>query len=69
MKKEEVKIKKIAHEILKTRKGNNGFGYDPIFMDYKTDLSAAELPTELKNRISHRAQALQKLKQKLKILL
>ena len=56
-------------EILKTRKGNNGFGYDPIFMDYKTDLSAAELPTELKNRISHRAQALQKLKQKLKILL
>jgi len=55
-------------EILKVRKGHNGFGYDPIFMDYKTDQSAAELSPELKNRISHRGQALQKLKQKLKIL-
>ena len=55
-------------EILHVRKGHNGFGYDPIFMDYKTDLSAAELSPGLKNRISHRGQALQKLKQKLKIL-
>ena len=55
-------------EILKVRRGHNGFGYDPIFMDYKTDQSAAELSPELKNRISHRGQALQKLKQKLKIL-
>jgi len=55
-------------EILKVRRGNNGFGYDSIFMDYKTDQSAAELSPELKNRISHRGQALQKLKQKLKIL-
>ncbi|MDC0126669.1 RdgB/HAM1 family non-canonical purine NTP pyrophosphatase [Methylophilaceae bacterium] len=55
-------------EILKVRRGYNGFGYDPIFMDYKTDQSAAEISPELKNRISHRGQALQKLKQKLKIL-
>ncbi len=55
-------------EILKVRKGHNGFGYDPIFMDYKTDQSAAELSPELKNRISHRGQALQKLKHKLRIL-
>jgi len=55
-------------EILQTKKGLNGFGYDSIFMDYKTDLSAAELSPELKNRISHRGQALQKLKQKLKIV-
>ena len=55
-------------EILLGPQGTNGFGYDPIFLDYKTDLSAAELTPELKNRISHRGQALQKLKQKLKIL-
>ena len=55
-------------EILLGPQGKNGFGYDPIFLDYKTDLSAAELTLELKNRISHRGQALQKLKQKLKIL-
>jgi len=55
-------------EILQRRKGINGFGYDSIFKDFKTDLSAAELAPELKNRISHRGQALQKLKQKLTIL-
>ena len=55
-------------EILLGPQGKNGFGYDPIFLDYKTDLSAAELTPELKNRISHRGQALQKLKQKLKLL-
>ena len=55
-------------EILISPRGNNGFGYDPIFLDFKTDLSAAELSAELKNKISHRGQALQKLKHKLKIL-
>ena len=55
-------------EILFSPRGDNGFGYDPIFLDFKTDLSAAELSAELKNKISHRGQALQKLKHKLKIL-
>tara|TARA_B100000768_G_scaffold178157_1_gene193457 strand:- start:468 stop:1064 length:597 start_codon:yes stop_codon:yes gene_type:complete len=55
-------------EILSFPKGKNGFGYDPIFMDFKTDLSAAELDFDLKNKISHRGQALQKLKHKLRIL-
>jgi XTP/dITP diphosphohydrolase len=49
-------------------KGSNGFGYDPIFFDYKTEKAAAELSSKVKNRISHRAQALQKLKLKLKMI-
>ena len=55
-------------EILKQMKGSNGFGYDPIFLDYKTEKAAAELNSKVKNRISHRAQALQKLKLKLKMI-
>ena len=55
-------------EILEIPRGKNGFGYDSLFLDYKTDLSAAELSAEIKNKISHRGQALQKIKQKLKII-
>ena len=55
-------------DILKEMKGSNGFGYDPIFLDYKTEKAAAELCSKVKNRISHRAQALQKLKLKLKMI-
>ena len=55
-------------EILLAARGRNGFGYDPIFLDFKTEKSAAELAPEVKNRISHRGQALQKLKQKFRII-
>lgn len=47
--------------ILKKARGNNGFGYDPIFMDNMTGKSAAELSPEIKNKISHRGQALRKM--------
>lgn len=47
--------------ILKSPRGEQGFGYDPLFMDNKTGLSAAELSPEIKNKISHRAQALRKM--------
>lgn len=48
-------------EILETPRGNGGFGYDPIFLDAKTDKTGAELPLDIKNRISHRGQALARM--------
>jgi XTP/dITP diphosphohydrolase len=57
-----------AGQILKKARGNNGFGYDPIFMDNMTGKSAAELTPEIKNKISHRGQALRKLLQLLERL-
>lgn len=42
--------------------GGGGFGYDPIFIVSDLGLTMAELPPDLKNRVSHRAQALGKIK-------
>ena len=50
-----------AGQILKKPRGNGGFGYDPLFMDNITGKSAAELSPELKNKLSHRGQALRKM--------
>jgi XTP/dITP diphosphohydrolase len=43
-------------------RGKNGFGYDPLFVPVGFDQSFAELDEDVKNRLSHRAQALEKLK-------
>ncbi len=51
--------------ILYEPRGENGFGYDPIFYVPSHDCSSAELPAEVKNSLSHRGQALQKLLQAL----
>ncbi|UYB53211.1 RdgB/HAM1 family non-canonical purine NTP pyrophosphatase [Xanthomonas sp. AM6] len=51
--------------ILHARAGDGGHGYDPVFFDPEHGQSAAQMPLALKNRISHRGQALALLKRQL----
>jgi XTP/dITP diphosphohydrolase len=52
-------------QIIDERRGNNGFGYDPIFFVPELKKTAAELPSEIKNKASHRGQAFAQLKKSL----
>ena len=47
--------------IAREKLGEQGFGYDPVFWQAEHHMSSAQLPRELKNQLSHRGQALQKL--------
>jgi len=48
-------------EIARTPVGDGGFGYDPVFYDPALGKTAAQLPAAVKNRVSHRGQALRAL--------
>lgn len=58
---------RVDGQILTERHSNGeGFGYDPVFMPDRFALSFAEMPLDVKNRISHRGLAVQKLAEYLK---
>jgi len=58
----------VEGEIIHEKRGGEGFGYDPIFQPEGYDKTFAELGVEIKNTISHRARATQKLAEYLKAL-
>ena len=56
----------VLGEILCAETGGEGFGYDPIFKPAHSNLSFAQMPLSEKNKISHRARALEKMLEFLK---
>lgn len=54
-------------QVMAELRGEGGFGYDPLIWIEEKKCSAAELPKEVKNRISHRAQALASLIKQLEV--
>ena len=57
-----VAMGEIVGRIIKEPRGTNGFGYDPLFLPDGYDKTTAELPSEVKNKISHRSRAFVQLK-------
>lgn len=56
----------VSGTILRERTGNKGFGYDPVFMPDGYNISFAQMDLETKNKISHRAKAMEKFIEHLK---
>lgn len=56
----------IKGKIINEKRGTNGFGYDPVFIADDSDKTFAELTSEEKNKVSHRAKAVEQLVQWLK---
>ena len=51
----------VRGEITQEKRGNSGFGYDPVFQPEGFDVTFAEMGSEIKNKISHRARAVKAL--------
>jgi XTP/dITP diphosphohydrolase len=47
--------------VLTAPQGENGFGYDPLFLIPEQQCTAAQMPSDLKNKLSHRGQAMREL--------
>ena len=56
-------------KILEKKEGEKGFGYDPIFYSTEQNISLGNMSIEKKNRVSHRAIAIQKFAHKIKKLM
>jgi XTP/dITP diphosphohydrolase len=56
----------VEGNIIDPPRGSSGFGYDPIFQPSGFEQTFAEMPPELKNKISHRAQAIAALRESLR---
>lgn len=51
----------VRGEITREKRGNSGFGYDPVFQPEGFDVTFAEMRSDVKNKISHRARAVKAL--------
>jgi XTP/dITP diphosphohydrolase len=51
----------VEGQILEEKRGQTGFGYDPIFQPLESELSFAQMPLDEKSKISHRGRAVQQL--------
>ena len=56
---------KVEGELIKTKKGSKGFGYDPIFIPAGYDKTYSEMNDSQKNKISHRYKSILDLKEKI----
>ena len=63
---QEVVTGKCRGKIIDSPRGEQGFGYDPLFAPWGYERTFAELGEEIKNKISHRAEALRKMKKVLR---
>lgn len=67
--KEKLYVEEYAEgRIIDEPRGENGFGYDPLFYVEEYGQTFAQIPSEVKNKISHRAKALDKLKKEVEKL-